>query len=78
MAATRFELMLRWLHDVIIAGKDIAIVFWYKMRCTEFLRIFFGIPIFGIGIPICRFFNSGIKKKTPESPESKTELEFHF
>ena len=24
--------------DVILVGKDIAIVFWYKTRCTEFLR----------------------------------------
>jgi hypothetical protein len=30
--------MLRWRHDVILAGKDIAIVFWYKMRCTELVR----------------------------------------
>jgi hypothetical protein len=45
--------MLRWRQDVILAGKDIAIVFWYKMRCTDFLRkIFFGIPNFEIRIPI--------------------------
>jgi hypothetical protein len=30
------------------------------MRCIEFLRFFFGIPNFGIGIPISQFFNSGI------------------
>jgi hypothetical protein len=39
-------------RDVILAGKDIAIVFWYEMRCTEFLLEKNGIPIFGIGIPI--------------------------
>jgi hypothetical protein len=27
--------------------------------------IFFGIPNFGIGIPISRFFNSEIRKKNP-------------
>ncbi len=26
--------------DVILAGKDIAIVFWYALRCTEFLHFF--------------------------------------
>jgi hypothetical protein len=35
------------------------------MRCIEFLHFFFGIPNFGIGIPISRFFNSGIQKKIP-------------
>jgi hypothetical protein len=39
--------------DVILAGKDIAIVFWYEMRYGESLRSKnFGIPNFGIGIPI--------------------------
>jgi hypothetical protein len=34
------------------------------MRCIEFLRLFFfRIPNFRIGIPICRFFNSGIREK---------------
>jgi hypothetical protein len=50
------------------------------MRCTEFLCIFFGIPNFRIGLPICQLFNSGIQKKKigPASPGSKTELEFRF
>jgi hypothetical protein len=80
MAATRFEEMLRWWHDVILAGKDIATVFWYKMRCTEFLPLFFfGIPNFGIGILIRQILQWQNKKRIrPESPESKTELEFHF
>jgi hypothetical protein len=39
--------------DLTLAGKDIAIVSWYKMRCTEFLcEQNSGIPNFGIGIPI--------------------------
>jgi hypothetical protein len=39
--------------DVILAGKDIAIVFWYEMRCTEFLgKQKFWILNFGIGILI--------------------------
>ncbi len=49
--------------DVISMGKDIAIFFWYEMRCAEFLRIFFGIPNFGIRILIRQFFNSGILKQ---------------
>ncbi len=40
---------------------------------------FFGIPNFGIGIPICNFSTAEFKKKIrPESPESKTESEFRF
>jgi hypothetical protein len=36
------------------------------MRCIEFLCYFvFRIPNFGIGIPICQFFNSRIQKKLP-------------
>ncbi len=50
--------------DVILAGKDIAIVFWYKMRCTEFLRNKkFGILNLGIGVLIWQFSNSRILKK---------------
>ncbi len=42
--------------------------------------IFFGIPNFGIGIPISWFFNSGIWLKIfrPESSESETDPEFRF
>jgi hypothetical protein len=61
-------------------GNRFEIVFWHKMRITEFLCIIlFGIPKFGIRIQICQFFNSGIQKKIrPESLELKTESEFHF
>jgi hypothetical protein len=38
--------------NVVLAGKDIAIVFWYKMRRTEFLCEKNGILNFGIGILI--------------------------
>ncbi len=42
--------------------------------------IFFGIPNFGIGIPISRFFNSGIWLKffRPKSLESETDPELRF
>jgi hypothetical protein len=37
------------------------------MRCIEFLPLcFFGIPNFGIGIPISQFFNSGIREKNSD------------
>ncbi len=52
--------------DVILTGKDIAVIFWCKIRCTEFLRkTMFWIPNFGIGIPIWWLFNSGILKTIP-------------
>ncbi len=62
--------MLRVLQIVCLildgfSRKEIhlAFVFWYEMRCTEFLHlIFFKIKNFRIGIPISQFFNSGIQK----------------
>ncbi len=55
----------------------------YKSRNEKYsicTFIFFGIPNFGIGIPISRFFNSGIWLNFlwPESSESETDLEFRF
>ncbi len=52
--------------DVILAGKDIVIVLWYKMRCTEFLHEQNSKTLnFGIRIPIWWLFNIGILKKNP-------------
>ncbi len=52
--------------DAIFVGKDIAIVFWFKMRCIEFLcNPKFGKSNLGIGIPIWWILNSRIQKKNP-------------
>ncbi len=69
-----------WLSIVRSTGWPITIDVLCKMRCIEFLRLFFlGILNFGIGIPISQFFNSRIQKKIwLESLELKTKSEFCF
>ncbi len=58
--------------DVILAGKDIAIIFWYKMRCTEFLHNKkFGIPNFRIRITSWWLFYSGIQKKSDRNLQNR-------
>jgi hypothetical protein len=72
--------MSRWRHDAISAGKDIAIVFWYEMRCNQFLRNFFRNSKFwnwNSDLSTFQQRNSKIKFR-PESPESKTESEIRF